>query len=88
MDTDRGGGGGTPSVDGGAGLPDMKGGAPDEDGRLPVLALEAIGGVFAAGGTLLLVLGGPIRLGGGGGGVAAVALLGSFLLTHFFKSLS
>lgn len=86
VETDR-GSGGTPSVDGGAGLPEIGGGAPaDDEGRLP--ALDAIGGV-AAGGTLvpLVVLLGPIR-GGGGGAAAGVALLGSFLLTHFFKSLS
>ena len=87
VETDRGIGGGTPNVDGGAGLPESGGGAPaDDDGRLP--ALDAIGGV-AAGGTLapLVVLLGPIR-GGGGGAAAGVALLGSFLLTHFFRSLS
>lgn len=85
VETDRGpSGGGIPNAEG-AGLPGIDGGgAPAEDpGRLLTL------GGIAAGGTLA-VLG--VRLGGagprGGGGVprTGALLLGSFLLTHFFKS--
>lgn len=90
-------GGGTPREDDRAGLPERDGALP-VGGRLsdPVTAaeaeagpLEAIGGAPAA----LLVL--PVLLCGagpfGGGGVAraaALALFGSFLLTHFFRFVS
>jgi hypothetical protein len=90
VDTDRGiAGGGAPS-EGGAGLADTDGGAPaEEDGRLP----EPIcGGVAIAGGgpplPLIVLLGAAEAFGGGGVPRAGVALPGSFLLTHFFSSLS
>ena len=89
VDTDRGRGGGAPSDEDSAGLPAIDGGAApapgpaDDDGRLDI-----IGGVLAALAVLVVLLGGPIRLGGGGGVADGVALLGSFLLTHFFSSVS
>lgn len=90
VETGRGNGGGAPNVDGGAGLPEIDGGAnapADDDGRLP--ALWAIGGVAAGGrlAVLPVLLAGP-ALGGGGVAAAGVAELGSFLLTHFFSSVS
>lgn len=91
-DTDRGRlpiCGGTPSPEK-AGLDESEGGTSlDEDaGRLP--EPRGIGGI--GGGGMLPEL--AFRLGGaeprGGGGVARTgsALLGSFLFTHFFRSLS
>lgn len=82
-------GGGTPRDDG-AGLPG--GGIPVvEGGRL--LGGGIIGDALAGGGgaallPLAVLLGGPEARGGGGVARAAVALLGSFLFTHFFRSLS
>lgn len=81
--------GGTAS-NGGAGLPvdDGGGGGPaDDDGRLSGPGVPVGGG----GGTLLPLavrLGGAGPFGGGGAPRVTVLLLGSFLLTHFFKSLS
>ena len=82
-------GGGRPSEDG-PGLPG--GGIPVvEGGRLP--GPDNIGdGPDEGGGAALLplavLLGGAEARGGGGVARAAVALPGSFLLTHFFKSVS
>lgn len=88
MDTDRGRGGGAPKAEDSAGLPAIDGGAkppgPAEDeGRLDIM-----GGVLPKLATLGALLGGPILLGGGGGVADGVALPGSFLLTHFFSSVS
>ena len=88
LDTDRGRGGGPPRDDDNAGLPAIDEGAKppgpaEDDGRL-----DAIGGVLPKLATLGALLGGPIRLGGGGGVADGVALPGSFLLTHFFSSVS
>lgn len=89
VDTDRGREGGAPSDEDSPGLPATDGGAApipgpaDDDGRLDI-----IGGVLATLAALVALLGGPIRLGGGGGVADGVALLGSFLLTHFFNSVS
>lgn len=73
-----------------AGLLDSGGGGapPDDDGRLPVPA--GIGGTGGGGilAPLAVRLGGPIAFGGGGVARVGVALFGSFLLTHFFRSLS
>jgi hypothetical protein len=91
VDTDRGiAGGGAPS-EGGAGLADTDGGAPaEEDGRLP--EAPACGGVAIAGGgpplPLIDLLGGAEPFGGGGVPRVGAALPGSFLLTHFFSSVS
>lgn len=79
-------GGGAASEDG-AGLLDSDGGAPADDGGL----LSGPKAMLAAGGTVLplaLLLGGPDALGGGGVPRDTLALFGSFLLTHFFNSLS
>jgi hypothetical protein len=83
-------GGGTPREDR-AGLPGGGGIPVVEGGRL--LGGGIIGDALAAGGgaallPLAVLLGGPEARGGGGVARAAVALLGSFLLTHFFRSLS
>lgn len=92
VETDRGtalrNGGGAPSSDG-AGLPVCGGGAPAEE----VGRLSGPGGLgeAAGGGALLplaVLLGGAAPLGGGGVPRDTVALLGSFLLTHFLSSLS
>lgn len=98
VETDRGklprDGGGTPSPEN-AGLDEREGGMSLEEdgGRLPeATEIGGPGGPGGGGGGMLLEL--AARLGGaeprGGGGVARTgsALLGSFLFTHFFKSLS
>jgi hypothetical protein len=89
VETDRAGPregvGGRPSEDGAGLLDSGGGGAPADDGGL----LPSVG--TGGGGMLLplaLLLGGAGPFGGGGVARACVALLGSFLLTHFFKSLS
>jgi hypothetical protein len=90
VDTERVGPSGAPGggIPNSAGLSERDGGAPvPVDGRL----FGAVGGrCEAIGGALLALadlLGGKGPLGGGGVERAvAVALLGSFLLTHFFSS--
>lgn len=65
----------------------IEGVPPEVDGRLSELI--PIGGGPA--GTLMalpVLVGGPEVFGGGGVARTGVALLGSFLLTHFLRSLS
>jgi hypothetical protein len=88
LETDRaiGPGGGTPSEDGPL---EAIGGAPaDVEGRLSELTAIGggpIGGVLVA---LTVLAGGAETFGGGGVARTGALLSGSFLLTHFFRSLS
>lgn len=89
LDTDRAIGptGGTPSED--CGSLEAIGGAPAEvDGRSPEIAGVGVGPGAAVPVALTALLGSAEALGGGGVDRTGAALLGSFLLTHFFKSLS
>lgn len=78
--------GGGAASEGGAGLLDSDGGAPADDGGL----LSSPKPMLAAGGAVLplALLLGADALGGGGVPRDTLALFGSFLLTHFFNSLS
>jgi hypothetical protein len=91
VETDRGrGGGASPEI---PGLEERGAALDEEGGRLPEADIGGSGGTGGApfGGMLpelVVRLGGRDPLGGGGVARTGAALPGSFLLTHFFKSLS